>query len=134
MRLARSVRSVVAVAAVAAVPLSLSACTDDEPAVDLSAAGTRGKVVADRFNCQSCHSTNGDELTGPTWKGLFGESITLTGGEQVTIDAAYIARAIREPNVERRDDATGQMPTFDEERIDDDDLADLVAYIEDLSK
>ena len=38
----------------------------------------------------------------------------------------------RDPNAERRDDATGQMPTYDEDRISDEQLADLIAYIKDL--
>jgi cytochrome c oxidase subunit 2 len=110
-----------------------AACSDDAPDVKLSAAGAKGKAVAAQFNCASCHSTNGDELTGPTWKDLYGASVTLKGGEKVTVDDAYIERAIREPNAERRDDATGQMPTFDEDRLSDDQLAEIVAYLKDLS-
>lgn len=129
----RSVRCA-AVLLTLAVPTVAVACDDDSgPAVKLSAEGTKGKAVAARFQCQNCHSVDGDELTGPTWKGLFGSTITLKDGSKVTVDADYIVRAVREPNAQRRDDATGQMPTFDEDRISDAELAQILAYIEDLS-
>lgn len=118
-----------------AVPLTAAACEDDSgPAVKLSAEGTKGKTVAAKFQCQNCHSVDGDELTGPTWKGLFGSTVTLKDGSKVKVDADYLVRAVREPNAQRRDDATGQMPTFDESRISDAELDQIVAYIEDLSK
>ena len=116
----------------AALTLTASACSDD-PKVDLSADGALGKEVAANVGCMACHSTNGSTLVGPSWKGLSGETVTLKGGDEVTIDAEYLRRAVRDPNAERRDDAKGQMPMFDEARLTDDELDQIVAYIEDLS-
>ncbi len=47
-----------------------------------------------RYACASCHSLNGSDGTGPTFKGLAGSTVTLTDGTQVQADAAYLERAI----------------------------------------
>ena len=119
------------------IPLGLStvaaACGDDAPPVKLSAQGREGELVAKELSCAGCHSADGDELYGPTWKGLYGSTITLKGGKKITVDDEYIERAIRDPNAERREDAGNAMPMFDEDRLSADQLADLIAYIKDLS-
>ena len=122
---------ILAVVAVA-LPLAAVGCQDDGPPVKLSAQGKLGATVARTNNCSACHSSNGDELTGPTWKGLYGKKITLSTGKRITVDDAYIERSVREPNAQREQDATGQMPTFDEDRISDEQLRQLIAYIKDL--
>jgi len=133
-RLTRRWTVVASIVSAAALPLAAGACNDDPAsAVRLSVAGKRGEALARANTCAACHSANGDELTGPTWKGLYGAKITLKDGKRVTVDDAYIERSIREPNAQRRDDATGQMPTFDEDRITDAEIADIISYIKDLS-
>ena len=117
----------------AAATLIPTACSDD-PTVKLSANGALGKEVSANVGCMACHSTTGSELVGPSWKGLMGETVTLKGGDEITIDADYLKRAVRDPNAERRDDAKGQMPVFDESRLSDEELDQVVAYIDDLSK
>jgi len=129
----RPVRRLATVAVLALVGVAAVACDDGgAPEPKLSADGAKGKLVAQKFNCQSCHSTDGSELAGPSWKDLYGTEITLKGGKQLTVDAAYIEQSVRDPSSQRRDDATGVMPMFDEDRISDADLASIVAYIEDL--
>src|SRR4029079_12039895 len=59
---ARSVLVCVAVA----LPTTAAACGDDAPAVKLSAEGAQGKQVVDNNSCAACHTTNGDDGTGPT--------------------------------------------------------------------
>lgn len=123
---------VLAIAAMAVV----TGCTstgDADPGVALSAEGKLGKAVVEQNNCTSCHSANGEARVGPTWKGSFGSSVTLKGGKTATVDAEYLERAIRDPNAERRSDAAGTMPMFDSDRISDEEIAQIVAYIEDLA-
>lgn len=108
-------------------------CGEDAPPVKLSAQGREGELVAKELSCAGCHSADGAELAGPTWKGLYGSTITLKGGKKITVDEEYIERAIRDPNAERREDAGNAMPMFDEDRLSADQLADLIAYIKDLS-
>lgn len=114
----------------------IAGCTNDggaDPGVALSADGKLGKALAEQNNCTACHSANGDDGVGPTWKGLFGSTITLKGGKTTTADVDYLERAIRDPSDERRADAAGTMPLFGSDRISDEELAQIIAYIEDLA-
>jgi cytochrome c oxidase subunit II len=77
-------------------------------AVTLTAGGCGGGGSADapgedlyrRYACASCHSLDGGDGTGPTFKGLAGSTVTLTDGSRVRADAAYLERAIVDPDAE----------------------------------
>jgi cytochrome c oxidase subunit 2 len=99
----------------------------DEPVLDGQAS--RGKQVAINNGCVSCHSDDGDVSEGPTWKGLYGQPVTLTNGSTVTADDAYLTRAVREPGKEVVKDYKPTMPT---KNLSDEDLAALLAYLEAL--
>jgi cytochrome c oxidase subunit 2 len=82
--------------------------------------------------CVACHTTDGSELVGPTWKGLFGSQVTvLAEGKEValTADEDYLARSIHHPPKEVVKGCAPQMPTAD---LSESDVADLVAYIKSL--
>lgn len=94
-------------------------------------AAKRGQQLAKDSGCQSCHSTNGKNGTGPTWTDLAGSQVELDGGETVTADDAYLARAITDPKAEVVDGYPSIMPQayeFTDEQVDD-----LVAYLRALS-
>lgn len=40
---------------------------------------------AEEAGCLTCHTTDGQESTGPTWQGLFGSEVTLTDGTTVML-------------------------------------------------
>ena len=46
--------------------------------------------------CTGCHSADGSELAGPSFKGLWGSERVL-GGERVVVDDAYIRAVLQEP-------------------------------------
>ena len=111
----------------------LGACSkDDAPAVALSAAGKRGKAVADEKGCGACHTTSGSRSTGPTWKDLAGSKVELTNGKTVTADDAYLERAIREPRAEVVKGYPNIMPEAYSD-LTDEQVADLLAYLRDLA-
>lgn len=58
----------------------------------------RGEEVAKARGCLSCHSLGGSRGVGPTWKGLAGSRVKLTGGRTVTADDAYLRTAIEDPD------------------------------------
>lgn len=114
---------------------ALAGCSDDggsAPTVALSAAGERGKVVARDKGCTACHSADGARSTGPTWKGLAGKVVKLDGGDTVTADDVYLARAIRDPRSQVVEGYANIMPSAYGD-LDDATVADLVAYIHDLA-
>ncbi len=53
---------------------------------------------AEGFNCQSCHSIDGSDGTGPTWLGIYGREELLESGETIIADDAYIQESIYAPN------------------------------------
>lgn len=137
-RWARGVAVTLAVVALPAGTL-LAACGDDggsddgaAPAVTLSAAGERGRAVAERNGCGACHSVDGARSMGPTWQGLAGSEVDLEGGETVVADAAYLEQAIRDPRSQVRAGFDNLMPDA-YAKLTDDEVADLVAYLTDLA-
>lgn len=84
-------------------------------------------------NCQSCHTIDGGEATGPTWQGLFGSEVPLEGGETVTADEEYIRQSIVDPNAQIHEGYPPVMPSF-EGRLTDEQIDAVIAYIQTLSE
>lgn len=60
-------------------------------------SGPGGKLYAS-LGCQGCHTLDGSQSTGPTFKGLFGSKVALTNGQTVTAELAYLISSIEEPD------------------------------------
>ncbi len=60
----------------------------------------KGKQLSENFGCEACHTLNGSESTGPTWKGLAGRKVHLTTGQVVTATDGYLINAIEQPDAE----------------------------------
>ena len=93
----------------------------------------RGKSLYTADGCSGCHSLTGAAGAGPTFKGLAGGTSTLTTGEQVTADDAYLERSITDPDAQIvKGYIAGLMPpaiaSFDLAHKPD-DLRALVAFI-----
>jgi uncharacterized membrane protein len=97
---------------------------------DESAARGLG-LLADK-GCLGCHSADGTARVGPSFLGLYGSRVELTGGTSSTVDDDYLARAIREPNAElRRGFPANTMPVLD---VSDDELAAMLAAFHQLAE
>jgi cytochrome c oxidase subunit 2 len=88
-----------AIASLCALPLAAAACGGGSDAGG-SASGGPGEEAYRQYACASCHSLNGSEGTGPTFKGLAGSTVTLTGGKRVKADAGYLEKAITAPDAD----------------------------------
>jgi mono/diheme cytochrome c family protein len=84
-------------------------------------------------NCQTCHSVDGSEGTGPTWLGLYGREVTLEGGQTVTADDAYITESILNPTAKVVEGFQPVMPPF-EGRLTDEQIQQIIAYMRTLSE
>jgi cytochrome c oxidase subunit II len=80
--------------------------------------------------CMACHTIDGSAGLGPTWQGLWMAEVPLDDGTTVTGDEAYITESIREPNAKIHDDFQAVMPAFD---LDDDEIADIIAFIQTIA-
>jgi cytochrome c2 len=61
---------------------------------------SQGKALSTKFSCEGCHTLNGQNSTGPTWKGLAGRTVHLTTGKTVKADDAYLIWAIEQPDAQ----------------------------------
>lgn len=95
-----------------------------------TAAGKRGLVLAKDSGCQACHTANGKNSTGPTWKDLAGSKVKLDGGKTVVANDSYLARAITDPKSQVVSGYAGIMPG---NSLSTDQVADIVAYLHELS-
>lgn len=94
-----------------------------------------GRSVAEGEGCLSCHSTDGSEIAGPTFKNLYGSTVAvLRDGveEQATADEAYLREAILEPEAVISKGYQPIMPPYG--HLSEDDLSALVDWLKSLSK
>lgn len=126
----RAPRLLAAASVTAVLAIAGAACGGDDGNQNLSEAGARGKDVANANGCASCHGSNGQGGAGPTWVELAGSNVELADGSLVVADHAYLVRSIVEPDVELRAGYTLRMPV---NGLTDEQVADVIAYIEDLS-
>jgi cytochrome c oxidase subunit 2 len=113
---------------------ALAACGGDDSggssADTLPPEAEAGRNLAQDRGCPSCHSSNGDRGTGPTWKGLYGSDVELSDGTTVTVDDAYIRESILDPAAKLVDGYGNVMPKFD---LTDEEIAQITAYIQSLA-
>lgn len=111
--------------------VTLSACSS-EPTQPLSAEATEGRTVATEAGCLTCHSSDGSSGTGPTFAGLYQSEVPLTDGTTVVADEEYLRRSIVDPTAQVVEGFAPLMPANFAERLNDDDINALIAYIAEL--
>jgi cytochrome c oxidase subunit 2 len=60
----------------------------------------QGKSLSTKYSCEGCHTLNGQNSAGPTWKGLAGRTVRLTTGKSVKADDPYLIWAIEQPDAQ----------------------------------
>lgn len=100
---------------------------DGDAAADLTPLQREGLELVREKGCQSCHGTGGSGGIAPAWTGLLGSQVELAGGSVVTVDRAYLERAITEPQADLVAGYTLRMPKVD---LTDDEVDAVIAYIE----
>lgn len=94
----------------------------------------RGERLAKDRGCFACHSTDGRDGLGPTFKGLYNSRVTVVvdGQEQtVTANEDYLRKAILEPNAQI---VKGYQPIMPSQKgiSTDEEINAMVAYIKSL--
>jgi cytochrome c oxidase subunit 2 len=90
-----------------------------------------GKELLEKHGCLGCHSLDGTPRVGPTLKGVWGRQVTVvTGGKEqvVTVDEAYLRRAILEPQTDIVKGFPAVMPAF-AGKLSEADLAAIIGFL-----
>ncbi|GAA5522255.1 cytochrome c oxidase subunit II [Aliifodinibius salicampi] len=91
-----------------------------------------GEQLAQEYACTTCHSTDGTQLTGPTWQGVFDSEETLTDGSTVTVDENYLRESILEPSAKVVDGYPDVMNTY-QGQLNDEQINAIIEYIKTLN-
>jgi cytochrome c oxidase subunit 2 len=89
-----------------------------------------GAVLYQKRGCNACHSVDGSKGVGPSWKGIYGESVATNVGP-ATVDEAYLKESMLAPAAKVVAGFQPVMPTF-QGVLSDREVAALIAYIKSL--
>ncbi len=92
----------------------------------------QGQALSDKYGCQACHTIDGTQLTGPTWKKLAGSKVKLTTGKTVVATDGYLMWAIIQPDAEIVDGYSSGVMTTAIGNIPVSQTKAIVAYIKTL--
>jgi cytochrome c oxidase subunit II len=95
------------------------------PLVDL------GVLTFNQSGCSTCHSIDGSQKVGPTFKGLFGKQEKITGLGALGVDENYLRESILEPQSKIVEGFPPSMPTF-KGQLSDRRISGLIEYIKTL--
>jgi cytochrome c oxidase subunit 2 len=120
-----------AVAILVASALAGAACGGDQSSPSLEGPAATGRRVWES-QCSNCHSVDGDENVGPTWRGIWGTTVALEDGGSAVVDRAYVEESVRDPSAKVVEGFSTPMPAFGEDELPPEELAGVVAYIRSL--
>ena len=70
------------------------------PVQGTAALVARGTSLFNTDGCAGCHSLSGAAGAGPSLKGVAGSEVTLTNGQKITADDAYLEQSIANPDAQ----------------------------------
>ena len=92
-----------------------------------------GDCLVVNYGCAVCHSLDGSDATGPTWKGLYGTEETLKDGATVVVGDSYLEESILDPDAKIvAGFPAGLMPKTFGGRLSGDEIQAIIAYIKTL--
>lgn len=96
-----------------------------KPQTSVDPLVARGQQVAQDNGCLGCHSLDGGQLIGPSWKGMYGKEEKLTDGSTVIVDDDYIIESITDPNAKIVAGYPAVMPPA---TLSEEDMQALLAF------
>ena len=94
---------------------------------DLSPAEYGEKLVSENA-CNSCHSIDGTDMVGPTFKGLWGKEEMLKSGESITVDENYLRESILNPQAKIVQGYGPSMPPY-QGQLSNEQINAIIEYI-----
>jgi cytochrome c oxidase subunit 2 len=90
-----------------------------------------GERLFSSLSCTACHNTRPD-ARGPSLANVYGSKLTLSNGQQIVADDAYLREAILSPSQHITEGYAPIMPTY-QGQISEEGVIDLVEYIKNLN-
>lgn len=91
-----------------------------------------GQQLAQEQACATCHSADGSQMTGPTWKGLFGSTAEFQDGSTMEADENYIRNSILNPGDKIVAGYQPVMPSY-QGQLNDEQINAIIEYIKTLN-
>lgn len=95
-----------------------------------------GRQLLESKGCLACHSLDGRDLVGPTYRDAWGSTVdVVTDGQsrQVTYDEEYVIRSIYEPDYDIHEGyRPGQMLSYEGE-LSDQDIEMIIEFLKTLA-
>ena len=107
-----------------------------KPVVAGAVTEHEGLRILKNNGCITCHSLDGSKLVGPSYKGIYGEEVTvLTNGESriLTVDEEYIKRSIYEPDADVVKGYNKGLMLSYEGQVSDEDINKIIDYLKNLN-
>jgi cytochrome c oxidase subunit 2 len=92
----------------------------------------QGRQLFQKLNCIQCHDPQ--KAKAPVLEGIWMSKRPIRGGGMVEADQNYIVESIRRPRAKVREGWEPIMPAFGPDKVSEDDLIKLVAYLKSLRK
>jgi cytochrome c oxidase subunit 2 len=89
-----------------------------------------GERLFASLSCAACHNTRPD-ARGPSLAGVYGSKLTLTSGQAITADDAYLRESILNPSQHVTQGYAPIMPTY-QGQVSEEGVIALVEYIKNL--
>jgi cytochrome c oxidase subunit II len=104
-----------------------------QPAEKPSTLVTQGARLALEKGCARCHTVDGLNHLGPTWKNVYRSEVKLQNGKTVIADEAYLTRSMMDPMADLVAGYAPTMPSF-QGLLSAGETAALLEYIKSLAK
>ncbi|MBW6535479.1 MAG: cytochrome c oxidase subunit II [Mariniphaga sp.] len=95
-----------------------------------------GRRIMQNIGCFACHTIDGNKLVGPTFKGIWGATHTVTTGREkreVEVDEEYIRRSIYDPNADVVEGFNRGLMLSYEGQLSDEDVENIIEYLKTLN-
>ncbi|MBL6962209.1 MAG: cytochrome c oxidase subunit II [Bacteroidetes bacterium] len=96
-----------------------------------------GLQVIKKNACIACHSLDGSKIVGPSFKGLYGRSITVETDGKTRIllaDDEYIKRSIYEPNADVVEGYNKGLMISYKDKLTEEEMAEVIDFIKSLNE
>ena len=93
-----------------------------------------GSAIIKQMGCVACHSTDGTNLIGPTFKDLYGSKTEIKGQGSVIADEDYIKESILDPGKKIVEGYNSGLMLSYKDQLTDEQINQIIDYLKTLSE